>query len=101
MLKRTFEKKESRKVIYHIYQQFHWETFDKEFTSFLRNCNGEYENHKENFINAFKETTRKKLKILRVNHEPHYNKYFRKAIMKTVRLKNKANRSKNLVDTDN
>ena len=43
----------------------------------------------------------KKVKILRGNHKPHYNKNLRKAIMKRSRLKNKANRSKDSVDIAN
>ena len=43
----------------------------------------------------------KKVKILRGNRKPHYNKNLRKAIMKRSRLKNKANRSKGLVDIAN
>ena len=37
----------------------------------------------------------------KIPHEPHYNKNFRKTIMKRLRLKNKTNRSKNPVDTAN
>ena len=44
---------------------------------------------------------RKKVKILRGNHKPHYNKNLRKSTMKRSRLKNKANRSKNPVDIAN
>ena len=43
----------------------------------------------------------KKVKILRGNHKPHYNKNLRKAIMKSSRLKNKANSSKDLVNIAN
>ena len=43
----------------------------------------------------------KKVKILRGNHKPHYNKNLRKAIMKRSRLKNKANSSKDLVHIAN
>ena len=43
----------------------------------------------------------KKVKILRGNHKPHYNKNLRKAIMKRSRLKNKANRSKDHIDIAN
>ena len=43
----------------------------------------------------------KKVKILRGNHKPHFNKNLRKAIMKSSRLKNKANSSKDLVNIAN
>ena len=41
MLKTTFEKEESKKVTYCNYKQFHWENFEKDLTSSLRNCNAE------------------------------------------------------------
>ena len=43
MLKTTFEKEESKKVTYRNYKQFQWKNFEKDLTSFLGNCNGEYE----------------------------------------------------------
>ena len=98
MLKATFEKEESIKVTYRNYKQFQWENFEKDLTSSLRNCNGEYENYEQNFIKVLNTHAPKKVKILRGNHKPHYNKNLRKAIMKRSRLKNKANRSKDPVD---
>ena len=94
MLKTTFEKEESKKVTYCSYKQFQWENFGKDLTSSLWNCNGEYENYEQNFIKVLHTHASKKIKILRGNHKPHYNKNFRKAIMKKSKLKNKANRSK-------
>ena len=101
MLKTTFEKEESKKVTYRNYKQFQWENFEKDLTSSLRNCNGEYENYEQNFIKVLNTHAPKKVKILRGNHKPHYNKNLRKAIMKRSRLKNKANRSKDPVDIAN
>ena len=46
-------------------------------------------------------TPPQKVKILKGNHKPHYNKNLRKAIMKRSRLKNKVNRSKDPVDIAN
>ena len=43
----------------------------------------------------------KKVKIIRGNHKPHYNKNLRKAFIKRSRLKNKTNRSKDPVDIAN
>ena len=45
MLKTTFEKKESKKVTYCSYNQFQWENFEKDLTSSLRNCKGQYESY--------------------------------------------------------
>ena len=70
-------------------------------TSSLRNCNGEYENYEQNFIKVLNTHAPNKVKILRGNHKFHYNKSLRKAIIKRSRLKNKANRSKDLADIAN
>ena len=45
MLKTTFEKEESKIVTYRNYKQFQSENFEKDLTSSLINCNGEYENY--------------------------------------------------------
>ena len=74
MLKTTFEKEESKKVTYRNYKQFQWENFEKDLTSSLRNCNGKYENYEQNFIKVLNTHSPKKVKILRGNHKPHYNK---------------------------
>ena len=66
MLKRTFEKKESEKVTCRNYKQFQWENFEKDLTSSLRNCNGEYENYERKCLIL---TPRKKVKTLRGNHK--------------------------------
>ena len=60
-----------------------------------------YENYEQNFIKVLNMHAPKKVKILRGNHKPHFNKSLRKAIMKRSRLKNKANRSKDPVDIAN
>ena len=60
-------------------------------TNSLRNCIREYENYDQNFIKVLHTHAPKKLKILRGNHKPPYNKNLRKAIMKRSTLKNKAN----------
>ena len=101
MLKTTFEKEESKKVAYRNYKQFQWENFEKDLTSSLRNCNGEYANYEQNFIKVLNTHAPKKVKILRGNHKPHYNKNLRKDIMKRSRLKNKANKSKDPADIAN
>ena len=76
MLKTTFEKEESIKVTYRDYKQFQWENFEKDLTSSLRNCNGEYENYEQNFIEVLNAHAPKKVKILKENHKPHYNKKY-------------------------
>ena len=101
ILKTTFEKEESKKVTYRNYKQFQWETFEKDLTISLRNCNCEYENYEQNFIEVLNTHAPKKVKILRGNHKPHYYNNLRKAIMKRSRLKNKAKRTKAPIDIVN
>ena len=101
ILKTTFEKEESKNVTYRNYKQFQWETFEKDLKSSLRNCNGEYENYEQNFIEVLNTHAPKKVKIFRGNHKPHYYKNLRKAIMKRSRLKNKAKRTKAPTDIVN
>ena len=67
----------------------------------LRNCNGEYENYEQNFIKVLNTHAPKKVKILRGNNKPDYNKNLRKAIMRRSRLKSKVNRSTDPVDIAN
>ena len=64
MLKTAFEKEESKKVTYRNYKQFQWENFEKDLTSSLRNCNGEYENYEHNFIKVLNKHAPKKVKII-------------------------------------
>ena len=100
MLKTTCDKQIDN-YGYNGYKQFQWENFEKNLTSSLRNCNGEYENYEQNFIKVLNTHAPKKVKILRGNHKPHYNKSLRKTIMKSSSLKNKADRSKDPVDSAN
>ena len=101
MLKTTFEKAEFKKVTYRNYKQFQWESLEKDLTSSLRNCNGEYENCEQNFIKMLNTHAPKKVKISRGNHKPNYYKNLSKAIIKRSRLKNKATRTKAPVDIVN
>ena len=99
--KTIFEREESKKVTYCSYKQFQSENFDKDLTSSLRNCNGEYKNYEQNVIKVLNTHGPKEVKILRENDKLHYNKNLRKSIMKRSMLKNKANRSKDPVDIAN
>ena len=95
------EKGKFKKVTYRSYKHFQWETFEKVLINSLRNCNEEYKNYEQNFVEVLNTHAPQKLKILRGNHKPHYNKNIRKAIVKRSRLKNKANISKDPVDIAN
>ena len=77
MLKTTFEKENSKKVTYRNYKQFQWENFEKDLTSSLRYYNWEYENYEQDFIKVLNTHAPEKVKILRGDHKPHYNKNLR------------------------
>ena len=95
------EKGKSKKVTYRSYKHFQWETLEKVLINSLRNYNQEHENYEQNFVEVLNTHAPQKVKILRGNHKPHYNKNLRKAIVKRSRLKNKANSSKDPVDIAN
>ena len=101
ILKETLEKGKSKKVTYRSYKYFQWETLEKVLINSLRNYNQEHENYEQNFVEVLNTHAPQKVKILRGNHKPHYNKNLRKAIVKRSRLKNKANSSKDPVDIAN
>ena len=64
----------------------------------LKNCPKKYGNFEKTFENVLNAYVPKKKKILRGNQKPHVDKNLRKAIMKRLQLKNKANRTKQLED---
>ena len=98
ILKSTFEKEEPKQILYRGYKKFQWQQFENDLRSSLDGCNGNFDKYEKSFTTALNLHAQKKIKILRGNHKPHYNKYLRKAIMKRSRLKNKANKSKQPID---
>ena len=100
-LKSTFEKEEPNKLSIVIYKHFQWQHFENNLKSSLDNCNGNFDEYDKTFIltrTALNSHARKKDKVIRGNHEPHYDKNLWKAIMENLRLRNKANKSKQRVD---
>ena len=81
-----------------IYKHFQWQHFEKNLKPSLDNCNGNFDEYEKTFTTAFSSHAQKKDKVIRGNHEPHYNKNLWKAIMENPRLKNKANKSKQPID---
>ena len=98
ILKSTFEKEEPNTLSIVIYKHFQWQHFENNLKSSLDNCNGNFDEYEKTFTTAFNSHARKKDKVIRGNHEPHYNKNLWKAIMENPRLKNKANKSKQPID---
>ena len=96
--KAHLKRKNLNKLSIVIYKHFQWQHFEKNLKSSLDNCNGNFDEYEKTFNTAFNSHARKKDKVIRGNHEPHYNKNLWKAIMENPRLKNKANKSKQPID---
>ena len=91
------KKKEPKQVIYLNYKHFQWQHFENDLESSLNNCNGNFDEYEKTFTNVLNSHAPKKVKVLRGNLKPYLNKKLRKTIMERSRLKNKANKSNNLL----
>ena len=94
MLKTRFKREESKHFIYRNYKNFNDLNFRKDLENKLEDCSKHYENFEKAFVNVLDAHAPRKFKVLRGNHKPHVDKNLRKAIMKSSKLKNKANRTK-------
>ena len=83
MLKMTFKKEDSKRLIYRDYKNFK----NKYFQNDLKN----YKSFKNVFVTVLDRHAPRKTKILRGNQKPHVDKNLRKAIMKRFELKSKTN----------
>ena len=63
--------------------------------------NVDYSKFEKEFIDTLNKHALKKTKLFRGNQKPHVNKVLRSAIMKRSRLKNKANKTRKVVDIFN
>ena len=93
MMKTTFEKEESKVLVYRDYKNFNFNCFKSELLSKFHHNNVTFTSFENNFVNVLNQQAPKKSKVFRGNQKPHLNKSLRAAIMKRSRLKNKANKS--------
>ena len=93
MMKITFEKEESKVLVYQDYKNFNFNCFKSELLSKFHHNNVTFTSFENNFVNVLNQQAPKKSKVFRGNQKPHLNKSLRAAIMKRSRLKNKANKS--------
>ena len=98
MLKTTFKKEDSKRLVYRDYQNFSNDIFQADLEQNLPNCNKNYESFENIFIKVLNRHAPIKTKFLRGNQKPHVDKNLRKAIMKRSKLKSKANRTKQIND---
>ena len=93
MMKTSFEKEESKVLIYPNYKNFNFNSFKSELLSKFHHNNVTFTSFGNNFVNMLNQQAPKKSKVFRGNQKLHLNKSLRAAIMKHSRLKHKANKS--------
>ena len=93
MMKATFEKEESKVLIYRDYKSFNFNSFKSELLSKFHHNNATFTSFEKNLVNVLNQQAPKKSNIFRDNQKPHLNKSLRAAIMRRSRLKNEANKS--------
>ena len=94
MLKTTFKKEDSKRLIYRDYKNFNNEYFQNDLKNGLSKCPKNYESFENVFVTVLDRHASRKTKILHGNQKPPVNKNLRKAIMKLSELKSKTNRTK-------
>ena len=95
ILKPTFQKEETKIVIYHYFKKCAYKDFQSELINTPNSRNlYEYCTFEKCFLEVFHTHAPEKRKILRGNLKPHVNKTLHSAIMKCSQLKIKAMKSK-------
>ena len=82
MMKTTFEKEESKVLVYQDYKNFSFNSFKSELLSKFHHNNVTFTSFENNFVNVLNQQAPKKSKVFRGNQKPHLNKSLRAAIMK-------------------
>ena len=96
MSQTTFKREESKQFIYHEYKNFDKTNFQMGLEGKHNNCPKKYGNFEKTFENLLSAHGSNKTKFLGGNQKPHIDYKLRKAIMKPLLLKNKANKTKQL-----
>ena len=93
MIKRTFEKEESKVLIYRGYKDFKLVSSKSELLSEFHQSNVSFTSFEINFIDVLNKQASKTSNIFRDNQKPHVNKSLIAAIMKCSPLSNKTIKS--------
>ena len=101
MLKSLFINIEPKLLNYGEYKNFSFGSFKEDLSEGLLDCRNSYDEFESAFITALEKHLPKKKKWIRGNNKPHITKPLRQAIMKASKLKNKANKTKLLIDIRN
>ena len=93
MMKTTFEKEESKVLVYRDYKNFNFNCFKLELLSKFHLSKVTFTSFENNLVNVLNQQAPKNSKVFRGNQKPHLKKLLRAAIMKRSRLKNITNKS--------
>ena len=93
MKKTTFEKEESKVLVYRDYKNSSFNSFKSELLFKFHHNNVTFTSFENNFVNVLNQEAPKKSKVFRGNQRRHLNKLLRTAIMELSQLKSKANKS--------
>ena len=99
MLKFCFQNKQPKVLNYRDYRNYSSEDLKQDLAAALNDCCDSYDVFEQRFVANLNKNAPKKKKLIRGNNKPHMNKMLRQAIMKRSRLKNKANKTKNHLET--
>ena len=86
MMKTTFEKEESKVLVYQDYKNFSFNSFKSELLSKFHHNNVTFTSFENNFVNVLNQQVYKKSKVFPGNQISHLNKSLRAAILKLSRL---------------
>ena len=98
VMKTTFTSEELEKLLYRDCSKFSPESFKNDLMLDSGDSKNDYLEFEKHFVSAINKNAFKKSKIFRRNRKLYVNKTLRKAIMKRLQLKNKANKTRDHKD---
>ena len=101
ILKSSFINIEPKLLNYREYKNFSFGNFKEDLSEALLGCRNSYDEFESPFITTLDKHAPKRKMCLRGNNKPHITKPLRQTIMKRSKLKNKASKTKLLIDITN
>ena len=100
MLKKMYEKKESKQIVNHPYKDIQWSNFWNDLECALNSCDNKIDRYQESFAKVFGAQAPLKVcaRCIRRNQKPHIDKTLRKVIFKRSRLELQACLAENSTD---
>ena len=97
-MKTLFKSEGPKKLVYCDYSNFSSECFKDYDMSSIWQEKHDYSDFEKKFIDALNKHASRKIKTFRGNQKHHINKTLRKDIMKKSQFKNKAKKTRNIID---